>query len=72
VTPQTLGARLRQLRHEKSLTLADVSTASGVSVSYINDIEHDRNVPTLARLRAITEIYGLSVREALNGVALYD
>jgi transcriptional regulator with XRE-family HTH domain len=41
-------------------------------VSYLNDIEHDRTVPTLRKLRSIADVLGLSVRDLLEGVSPYD
>ncbi len=43
-----------------------------MSVSYLNDIEHDRTVPSLRRLQAIAEALGLSVRSLLAGVDPFD
>lgn len=43
-----------------------------MSVSYLNDIEHDRTVPTLRRLRSVAEALELSTRDLLEGVWPYD
>lgn len=47
ITGQTLGARLRQLRKDRMLTLARLALAARISVSYLKDIRQDRTVPTL-------------------------
>jgi len=44
----------------------------GMSTSYLADIEHDRTVPTLGRLRAVATVLGISVRDLLQGVDPYD
>lgn len=72
MSTQTLGARLRALRQERGLTLAALAGAAELSVSYLNDIEHDRTVPTLGKLRSIAEVLDLSVRDVLQGVPRYD
>ncbi len=63
---------MRRLRHDRSLTLALLAESAGVSVSYLNDIEHDRTVPSLGKLRAIADALGLSVRDLLRDVPPYD
>ncbi|MGI9091705.1 MAG: helix-turn-helix domain-containing protein [Gemmatimonadaceae bacterium] len=68
----TLGGRLRQLRHERGWTLAHLSKRTDLSVSYLNDIEHDRSVPALRRLVTIAAVLGTDVRGLLEGVSPYD
>jgi transcriptional regulator with XRE-family HTH domain len=68
----TLGQRVRQLRHEAGLTLLQLSGPASLSVSYLNDIEHDRTVPRLDALIRIGHGLGISVTELLRGVADYD
>ncbi len=68
----TLGPRLRHLRHSRELTLAALASSAEVSVSYLNDIEHDRTVPSLGKLAAIAAALEMSVRDVLQGVAPYD
>ncbi len=72
MTAHTLGVRLRRLRHDRDLTLARLAESAGLSVSYLNDIEHDRTVPSLGKLRAIADALGLSVRDLLRNVPPYD
>ncbi len=69
---QTLGSRMRQLRQERAFTLLTLASAAGISVSYLNDIEHDRTVPTLGRLGDLAKALDVSVRELLTGVHPYD
>ena len=63
---------MRRLRHDRDLTLARLAESAGLSVSYLNDIEHDRTVPSLGKLRAIADALGLSVRDLLRNVPPYD
>lgn len=52
--PQLLdGHALRRLRHDQAWTLEDLSRESGVSVSFLNDMEHSRrngSIHTLVRI----------------------
>lgn len=70
--PVTLGMKLRRVRHEQGLTLEQVAQRAGLSISYLNDLEHDRNAPTLGRLQAIAVGLGTSVVGLLTGVRPYD
>lgn len=69
---QTLGERVRTLRRENDWTLAALAERTLTSVSYLNDIEHDRAHPSLGRLQSIAEAFGLNVRELLTGVDPHD
>ncbi len=68
----TLGNRLHTLRIERGWTLAELATRSSVSVSYLNDIEHDRTIPSLGRLQSIAEALELDARSVLAGVEPFD
>jgi len=68
----TLGARVRELRVDQGLTLSVLAARARISVSYLNDIEHDRTVPTLGRLTALASGLELSVRDLFRGVTPYD
>lgn len=51
--PFALGSRIRKRRQLMSMTLQDLSTASGVSVGYISQVERDNAVPSLGTLAEI-------------------
>ena len=68
----TLGERVRALRHERGWTLAVLAGHAYMSVSYLNDIEHDRALPSLGRLQAIAEALSMDARGLLEGVAPFD
>lgn len=40
-----LGLKLRQLRDEKGLSLAELAQATGISISYLNEIEKGKKLP---------------------------
>lgn len=60
-----VGGRLRQLRQDRGLTLAALSDACGVSVSYLSAVETGVNHPSLHTLAAITEALGVSIPTVL-------
>jgi transcriptional regulator with XRE-family HTH domain len=68
----TLGERLRTLRGQADLTLAQVADRAELSVSYIADIEHDRRVPRLDALQRIAAVFEQDAVTLLGGVTPYD
>ncbi len=57
-SPREIGAALRQLRHDQSMSLQELAKKSGVSVGMISQIERDMANPSMRVLTAI--------RRALN------
>lgn len=60
-----VGGRLRQLRQDRGLTLAALSKACGVSVSYLSAVEKGVNHPSLHTLATITDALGVSIPAVL-------
>jgi transcriptional regulator with XRE-family HTH domain len=54
--------QLIELRHSRNLTLKGVAAGTGLSVSFLSDIEHGRGNPTLETLEQIAEFYGHALR----------
>ena len=54
-----IGARLRQLRREKSLSQAELEKRTGFNRSYISRVELGHTVPTLRNLEKWAESMGL-------------
>lgn len=69
---ESLGSKIRRLRHDAGHTLAQLSERAGISHSYLNDIEHGRTVPTLHTLGQVAQALGMSVVDVLDGVPPYD
>ena len=68
---ETLGQRLIAMRRERGLRLADVADAAGISISWLNDMEHDRNTPSLDTLVRLATAFGTTAAELLRGVPPY-
>ncbi|MET9426914.1 MULTISPECIES: helix-turn-helix transcriptional regulator [unclassified Streptomyces] len=60
-----VGGQLRRMRKDRGLTLAALSQACGVSVSYLSAVEKGINHPSLHTLASITEALGVSIPEVL-------
>ncbi len=63
-----LQDRLKELRTYNDLTLKMVAERSGLSVSYLSDIERGRTTPTLNTVEAIADALEMSVIDLLSGV----
>lgn len=50
---QQLGKRLRALRHEQGLTLAELGRQVGLSASYLSQVERGITMPSLSTLTTI-------------------
>ena len=56
-----LAADIQALRAVRNMTLAELSTKTGLSISFLNDIEHGRTNPSLSTLEKIATAYGMHV-----------
>jgi transcriptional regulator with XRE-family HTH domain len=63
-----VGARLRQLRHMRGLSLQEVSAKAGISHSFLSMLERGRVDVAISRLKSIADVYGIRLSELLiNG-----
>ena len=61
-TPDTgIGTRLRRLRAEKGLTLAETAAASGLSASFISALERGNTGVSLSALFRLAEALGTTI-----------
>lgn len=58
-----IGARLQSLRREQSLTLEQLARDSGLSTSYLSQIENGAAVPSLTALQLIAGALGTDAAE---------
>jgi transcriptional regulator with XRE-family HTH domain len=66
--PETLGARIRQQRHEAGLSVRGLAARLGLSPSLISQIERGRSTPSVATLLAITSELKLPMATLFDGV----
>ncbi|WP_419815627.1 helix-turn-helix domain-containing protein [Glacieibacterium sp.] len=64
--PPTLGALLRGLRSREGLTLKEMSAKSGIPVSTLSKIEHDRLTLTYDKLQSLAQRLGLRLSELFS------
>lgn len=62
----TVGSRLRALRRQRETTLADLSAATGVSVSTLSRLESGARRPTLELLLPLARAHGVTLDELVD------
>ena len=62
-----IGARLKEIRHQKELTQQALADSIGVSVSYVKNIERGSK-PSIEYLFSFAAIYSVSLDWLLKGV----
>jgi transcriptional regulator with XRE-family HTH domain len=67
-----VGPRLRTLRSSRAATLADVASATGVSVSTLSRLESGKRRPTLELLLPLARFHRVSLDELVGSVSTPD
>lgn len=62
-----LGPRLRRLRRERGLTLERAAAATGLSPSFLSELERDRSGASMATLHRLLAHYGTTFAALLQG-----
>ena len=61
------GEFLKQLRHDRKMTLRDVEKKSKISNAYLSQVETgERNIPTVKILSRLASAYGVSLSDMLK------
>ncbi|WP_119072001.1 helix-turn-helix domain-containing protein [Aggregatilinea lenta] len=63
-----LHARLKEVRMARDLTLKALAERSGLSISYLSDIERGRTTPSLSTLESLATALEMTVIDFLTGV----
>ncbi len=63
-----LGARVRELRTEAGMQLAEFAELAGISQSQLSDFERGRKLPTLPALDAIANALDTTAAQLLHGI----
>lgn len=67
-----VGPRLRNLRQERETTLAEMSTATGISISTLSRLESGSRRPTLELLLPLARAHGVTLDELVDAPATGD
>jgi len=68
----TVGPRLRALRQQRDLTLADLSAATGISASTLSRLESGQRRPNLELLLPLAQAYRVPLDELIGAPASGD
>ena len=60
------GLKVRQLRLKNELSFGDLSTKTGMSVSYLNEIEKGKKYPKEDKIQALAEALGANFEELVS------
>lgn len=61
-----VGPRLRALRRDRDITLAQLAEETGISVSTLSRLESGRRKPTLELLLPLAKAYGVQLDELVD------
>ncbi|MBL1075500.1 helix-turn-helix domain-containing protein [Nocardia sp. 2] len=65
-TLDAVGPRLRELRRSRETTLAELSAATGISVSTLSRLESGARRPTLEQLLPLARAHGVTLDELVD------
>ncbi len=67
-----LGKRIAYLRRRKGMSQLDLSIETGISKSYISDLENGRRNPSVLLLQRIASSLGVSLEKLFQGIVPLD
>ncbi|MGF1529431.1 MAG: cupin domain-containing protein [Candidatus Competibacterales bacterium] len=65
--PPSIGARIRELRTARAMTIADLARSIGRSVGYVSQVERNLSPVSVAVLGAISEALGVKITWFFQG-----
>ncbi|MFV0385334.1 helix-turn-helix domain-containing protein [Paracoccus sp. (in: a-proteobacteria)] len=63
--PEGVGSRLRALRKARKVPMRKIADGTGLSISFISQIERGVSAPSLTSLRAIAQVLGVGMPDLL-------
>jgi len=60
---ESIGERLKTLRQEQELTLAQLAEKSNLSASHLSQVERDKSTPSLMTLASIAQALDINLRD---------
>jgi transcriptional regulator with XRE-family HTH domain len=66
MSPERFALRLKEIRHERGLTQAQLAQRVGVSAGYMARLEMGRHDPPLSRLRSLAKALKVTVGELVD------
>lgn len=59
IEPKSIALRVRSLREQQGWSLTELSTRSGISRSYLHQIEQGDSTPTLDKVQQLATAFGI-------------
>ena len=56
------GLKVKQLRVKKGLSFAELSQKTGISVSYLNEIEKGKKYPKRDKIRGLADVLNADIQ----------
>ncbi len=63
-----IGERLRWYRKHNSKRLRELSSATGLSMSFLSDVERGKTMPSLATCQKLANAHGITLTLLFSGV----
>jgi len=67
-----IGERLKRLRMTNSLTQEELASRSDLTKGYISQLENDATSPSIATLKDILDVFGVSMQEFFSEISDED
>ena len=64
--PYIIAERIKDTAYSKNITIKEVLTAAGLSVNYVQQMQHDNRQPRLSAIARIADVLAVSVDSLLD------
>src|SRR5919198_2961204 len=66
-TPAIMGARLREARNRRGLTLSQLAERTGLTKGFLSQVERDMTSPSVGTLVRLCDALGVAVGDLIEG-----
>lgn len=67
--PSIIAERIKNAAYSKNITIKEVLTAAGLSVNYVQQMQHDNRQPRLSAIARIADVLNISIDALLDRAA---
>lgn len=67
--PSIIAERIKDVAYSKNITIKEVLTAAGLSVNYVQQMQHDNRQPRLSAIARICDYLNISIDALLDRAA---
>ena len=67
--PAIIAERIKDAAYSKNITIKEVLTAAGLSINYVQQMQHDNRQPRLSAIARIADVLAVSVDSLLDRAA---